>query len=287
MAHLGNEIRLLREAINKQTSAIADNTQSQNQQQKTPPEITAELHSPQPIDVNTHSDDKGHPRRDKIRLVIEGLGLAGAIVIVIFAFRTLKETRKQALAVQGQLLVMQAGQRPWIGLGSDIVIAPHEPTVRLIGLPGIKSSLNYSLSPRFLVKNFGTSPAFGVNTSINVVLPMPPKDTVTPPKVWDCPDASTKQGKGEVIFPNTAGTVQGTYITAGVPDFEKYVPEVARVWIVGCISYQSGSDAKIHHTKFWFRSAHPDNAQWTTVIGGGKFRYLPITGFESWGAEAD
>jgi hypothetical protein len=62
-------------------------------------------------------------------------------------------------------------------------------------------------------------------------------------------------------------------------------PEVGRVWIVGCIVYHD-AEHQTHHTKFWLRSSHPDNSQWI-VVNNGEFRYMPITGFESWGEEAD
>jgi len=88
------ELRLLRTTIQQQIEAITKQAQTNNQEQQSTKEVRAELHSPQPIEVNAHSDDKGHPRRDKIRLVVEGFTLAAAVTLGILAYRQWKQMVK-------------------------------------------------------------------------------------------------------------------------------------------------------------------------------------------------
>jgi hypothetical protein len=77
--------------VKKQTDTTADHYQTQDQQEKSPKKVWAEVHSPKPIKVQTQSDDTGQPRRDMVRLVIEGLALAGAVIIGIVAYQQWRE----------------------------------------------------------------------------------------------------------------------------------------------------------------------------------------------------
>jgi hypothetical protein len=148
--------------------------------------------------------------------------------------------------------------------------------------------LNLDIEGIVTVKNFGQMPAFDQNAAFGVWLPVAPEDTITRPegiRFVICPDGYTKLGRGEVLFPGGPGINEGFSVTLSRTIPGKKISEVGRIWVVGCISYHDGTSTVLHHTRFWFRSAHADDANW--IIFSHEFRYMPITGFESWGEQAD
>jgi hypothetical protein len=183
--------------------------------------------------------------------------------------------------MQAQTRIQREGQRPWLGIAAQVSLT-NPPEYR-VSVPG---QVELRLQGVYAVKNFGTSPAFYADNWVNVEFLMSTPDIKRPPvSRMICPDGSAKSHEGEVVFPGSQVTfgfnMQMARMIPGT-----YIREVNRVWLVGCISYLDASDTKIHHTRFWLRSAHPDNAEWIK-LPGKDFRYMPITGFESWGEEAD
>jgi hypothetical protein len=86
-----SELRHMRIGVEKQTDAITKQCQAQDQQQQSTHEYRAEVHVPEAIKVQTESTDTGQTRRDKIRLAIEGLALAGAVLIGYLAYQQWRE----------------------------------------------------------------------------------------------------------------------------------------------------------------------------------------------------
>jgi hypothetical protein len=204
--------------------------------------------------------------------------LAALASVVFTGFQWSAANRSAAAADRSANFAKQTldSARPWVGMTSQIQIERAAFKVS-------PESSNLLMSGTYRLKNFGLSPAFGVNSIFNVVIQ---KDTVHRPAkgvmYMRCPDRDAKQDLGEVIFPGAEvinGFGQDT-------SFDKSFTEVGRVWILGCVSYQDGTGA-LRHTRFWFRSVHPDNAQWIKEKIGRPFKYMPITGFESWGQETD
>jgi len=186
--------------------------------------------------------------------------------------------------------------RPWVGPSGQVTL-PKNPTFQFTP-PRVdwnKAVVNLDLEGVFVVKNFGTAPALNENSSVTIEMPVGGVpvmgDTATRPnfKLIRCPDEDTASGRGEVIFPGSAITAAfNIQIVNAFPPKGKKV-EVSRIWVLGCISYHDVA-RKIHHTRFWLRSALPDNllsddAGWIDI--GPNFRHKPILGFESWGEEAD
>lgn len=86
-----SSIRVVLDRLKNQVDSISKDRQAQNQQDHAPMKVLAEIHSAEPIQVKTQSDDTGQPRRDRIRLWIEGLALAGAIIIGFLAYQQWRE----------------------------------------------------------------------------------------------------------------------------------------------------------------------------------------------------
>jgi hypothetical protein len=220
-------------------------------------------------------EEKSHRKRKEFRewaiLVVEVFGLLGLFYYACTTARMWKE-------MQEQTRIQRSAQRPWLGISGQI---------RIVNGPSWRFSnpnfTNLLLEGTYSVKNHGTSPAFGANTWTNVVIQ---NDTVKRPSkdLWGlCPDRDAELGIGELVYPGTEFVGGFSVQTA----FDKAShPELARIWLLGCISYQDG-DHHLHHTRFWLRSTHPDNSQWIEERTNPPFRHMPITGFESWGEEAD
>ena len=274
--------------VQKQIEAVAKNSQSHenstNVKDAEPCDVlVSKLTLPKAVEeyYQSHKDERPRGKWGWIKFLMEAGGLIALVVYVIVTSQTLKETKKQAAASQGQLNLMRFGQRPWLGVFGQVVInrPPH--------FQVIADSVGLEMEGRYVVKNFGTSPAFDENSSISFQLPMADTAITRPPAYRiPCFDYDTRQRKGEVIFPGSGvnqGFTQLVGTTTTIPG--KRITEVSHIWLLGCISYND-AESKIHHTKFWLRSVFPPNASWIT-IDNGVFRYMPILGFESWGEEAD
>ncbi|MGB9456996.1 MAG: hypothetical protein WCB12_13190 [Bryobacteraceae bacterium] len=283
--------------------------QKQDSVRSQPIEFRSDL--PLPVAVREYYESEQRERRTlwtrRIKPGLEIFGIAVAFALAIFTYLTLDQVRQQtpkvgsaAEAAQGQLKVMQAGQRPWAGLGGQVQLS-SEPAFKLMFAPvpsstvpppvlppsafaGPPNRVNLTLEVVVTVRNFGASPAFDVNGMMMTYIP-PPANTITRPDKTRmlCPVGLTVQHLGEVIFPSpNSEYIQGFSQQTSV-DLKQH-SEIGRVWLLGCIVYHD-HDQGLHHTWFWLRSTHPDNAQWIT--DSRVFRHMPILGFESWGEEAD
>jgi hypothetical protein len=86
-----SSIRIVLDRLKNQVDSISKDHQAQDQQDDAPIKVLAEMHSAETIQVKTQSDDAGQPRRDRIRLWIEGLALAGAVIIGFLAYQQWRE----------------------------------------------------------------------------------------------------------------------------------------------------------------------------------------------------
>ncbi len=173
--------------------------------------------------------------------------------------QTFTEVQKQTQTAQGQLAVMQAGQRPWLGLGSPITLTT-EPKMTF---NPILSSLSMNIEGTSIIHNYGTAPAFDVRSEFVVQWPFITGDTVTRPdaKWFDCSEKG--RSGGEVVFP-ASGFVSGFTEVAGVASKGK-ITEVGRIWLLGCITYHD-SRKTFHTTKVWLRSHPPRQCQMDSVV---------------------
>ncbi len=209
--------------------------------------------------------------------------------------RQLQIWQDQARAAQKQANIAQQAfdiqHRPWVGPGGQLTLT-KAPTFQFTPprTDWNKVHVTLDLEGVYVVKNFGTAPALNENSAISIEIPVM-GDTTTRPnfKLIRCPDEDTASGRGEVIFPGTviAAPFSNQTGSAFTPKGNKV--EVRRIWVLGCITYHDVA-RKIHHTRFWLRSALPDNllsddTGWIDI--GPNFRHKPILGFESWGEEAD
>jgi hypothetical protein len=71
--------------------------------------------------------------------------------------------QNQLGATQQQIVLAKQAQRPWLGLATTVNKA-QGPTIRFFN----PQFVNYSLEGIFMVKNFGSSPAFDQSTQINL-----------------------------------------------------------------------------------------------------------------------
>jgi hypothetical protein len=216
--------------------------------------------------------------------------------------------QQQAGIMQRQFEVAQAEQRPWLGHGP--ISIKKEPVFQLMPIqPPIAADVGLSIDFILEIHNFGTAPALDTKIWTDIELAISDHAAVTKPIME--PSCGTTNAKdfprGEVIFPNSGINSEfETQMSHGY--FEpalRNIVEVRRIWLTGCISYHDGR-LKLHHTKFWLRSTFPDYTQWIEFTAAqrqaeasrfhlppeiipftGRFRYMPILGFESWGEEAD
>jgi hypothetical protein len=242
--------------------------------------LVSKLALPEAVEeyYKSHTDDRPRGKWGWVRFCMEAGGLVALVVYVIITGRTLNETRKQVTAAQHQLDVMRSAQRPWIGIFGTMSLS-SEPVFKVR-----TRSISVTMEGVYTLKNFGTAPAFNVASNVMLWIPADVKESANPPDedMILCLD-STIPGKGEILFPGSPGIIQGFSQVSGRTIPGKTINEVAHMWIIGCVSYQDGTRT-IHHTRFWFRTAHPDGANWIHL---GAFQYMPTTGFESWGEKAD
>jgi hypothetical protein len=213
-----------------------------------------------------------HPHAPWWRTTAEIIGIAAVVWYAFLTNHMWKEMREQTR-------IQTAAQRPWLGMFGQVSLTA--PPIYRVGAPG---QVELGLEGAYVVRNFGASPAFYANNWVSIELLMSDSTITRPPvsRVF-CVDGPTKLHEGEVIFPDSGVNFGfNQQIARLIPG--KNITEVNRVWLTGCISYVDGAQ-QLHHTRFWLRSAHPDNAQWIVLTNG--FRYMPINGFESWGEESD
>jgi hypothetical protein len=291
---LNESVRAGFSGVQKQIEAVAKNGEahenSTDMQDAKPCDVlVSKLTLPKTVEeyYQSHKDERPSERpRGKwgwIKFCMEAGGLIALVVYVVFTARTLKETRKQAAAAQGQLDVMRSGQRPWLGILGKVNLT-SKPIFQIPPIsPPNKRGISLAIEGNFVVHNFGTSPAF--DESVLVDADIPAGDTITRPTTFMmCPDEDVKLHHGEVIFPSS-GVISGFNTQTGRYGPPRDITEVRRIWLLGCISYHDAEGKVIHHTRFWLRSNFPDNTAWIQLTPD--FRYMPIVSFESWGEEAD
>lgn len=247
--------------------------QEENRQEERRRVVTIESNLP----ATPTDKDKSYRNREEFRnwgiLIVELVGLFG---LLFYAFTTLGMWKE----MQEQTLIQRAARRPWVGIFGQVSLT-NPPDYRVF-VPG---QVTLRLEGTYAVKNFGSSPAFYANHWVNIEFLVSDSVITRPPESrMMCADGPTKLHQGEIIFPGS-GVNFGFDQQMGRVIPGKKITEVDRVWLTGCISYLDEGE-KLHHTRFWLRSAHPDNAQWIS-LANADFRYMPITGFESWGEVTD
>lgn len=214
----------------------------------------------------------------------------------LYAFLTLlmwNQMAKQTKVLTCQLETMrvsngqaktqwEAEHRPWMGLESLSLTAAKFTSSR-------PSEIAIHLEGTMVLKNFGTYPAFAAGAEMTQVFPIP-TDAWTktplgrpPQSMFQCSDEETFVQGGEVVFPDR-GFIH-PFSNDMAWGWKGQSVEVSRVWLLVCVSYYDGRQKQPHHTRIWLRSTHPLNAQ--SIALNANSRYMPITGFESWGQEAD
>jgi hypothetical protein len=204
----------------------------------------------------------------------------------IFTFRTLSQVKRQADAAQGQLSVMQLGQRPWVGVEQNTVIPVNSPQYAwspALSYPTIYINLQYS------IKNYGASPAFRVN-GVFTVFPVFDQGPTGGPSFPDpCVMAETRQDPseriqlGEAVFPGSViDTGYGTNMTVDPQNLKA----LRRVWINFCIAYQDSDKTKWRHSKYTFIS-RPAEGPIVTFPDHPGWSYLPFNGMSLIAASSD
>jgi hypothetical protein len=185
----------------------------------------------------------------------------------------------------------KAQQRPWVGLSGNIEF-PKQPTFQVFTSATPKNTA-IEITTTFRIKNFGISPAFKTASEIQIEMR---DNAMTLPEYrmkGACSLADqTSEGEGSVAFQNSVIFPSGEI----APSFETQTSEpieltkIRRVWIAGCIAYQDGVSAIIHHTKFWIMSYMvPENTVPTIIERKTIYtRFsLPIAGWYIVKTEAD
>jgi hypothetical protein len=215
-----------------------------------------------------------------IASVFLGIAIAGAAFYSAWIFEgQLREMHKSNSLAKMQ---WETEYRPWMGIDglavTSIKFTSRRPSLISIHLEGT-----------MVLKNFGTYPAFSANAEITPVFPVPTEAWTKnplgrPPKgTFMCPDQETFLPGGEVVFPTREFT--HAFVNDLSWGWKGRNVEVRSVWLAVCISYFDGRQKQPHHTWIWLRSVHPLKARW--IILNPTTRYMPVTGFESWGEEAN
>ena len=279
----------IKDVLDRLVKAVAVYHESRAAQQKEEVEAKSKAVVRLPIEVTTYYETENREKgpsnkREKIRLGLECVAVGAAIGLAILTFCTLNTLNNQLVQMRrsNDLTKTQweAEYRPWMGMDTIALSALKFSSQR-------PSLISVHLDGTMVLKNFGTYPAFSSEAEITPVIPFP-TDAWTknplgrPPEgMFRCSD-ETKQA-GEIVFPGRGFTSPfSSDLNWG---WRGNSVEVGRLWLLVCISYRDGRAEKSHHTKIWLRSAHPINAQWIAI--NSTSRYMPITGFESWGEETD
>jgi hypothetical protein len=177
--------------------------------------------------------------------------------------------------MRSQLDVMVAAQRPWLGCSE--IRPTQEPRTTFYKPDAQQLYLQVACH----IQNYGTSPAFAVNTSVTFIYPTA---TITRELVHGACErakAFTQGGIGQVIFPGSTftyawGELNSFDETRELPSFEVRI----------CIAYHDAAH-HMHHTQLWLHSTSSPDAVWRELNPGYPFRYRQVTGFEVWTQEAD
>jgi hypothetical protein len=110
--------------------AIGENTETQNthrnQDAKPDPQVPVSL----PVSTIQYCesqarDEPKKKRREAVRLLLEILALGAAVLLAIFTYRSLQETKRYARSAQEQVVIMQrqleATDRPWMKVVNEIL----------------------------------------------------------------------------------------------------------------------------------------------------------------------
>lgn len=245
-------------AIQQDARAIYEQYRTSSHEQKPPTQANFQTQVGLPPSVGNYYESEEHERprknrRDRIRLIMEGIGIAAAILAAIFTYCMLRQVHRQADIAQQQIGVMQkqfeAADRPWIDV--DILITS----------PLVYDGNAVRTGFTFVVTNIGRSPAQNV-----AIIPM-----LTPAFFWDdlrqiqkrvCDDAAAQTGMGSfryILFPGHPFTEQ-VGLDIAVKDLDSHLgkmpPEVLSInlpmpiALVGCVDYTYASSIYHHQTAF-------------------------------------
>lgn len=118
------ELRILRTLvkvlgmIREEIHAVYEDYRAHQDEEQPPPHTNAQVEVRLPPAVNDYYRSEQHDRlnntrRDRIRLALEGIGLAAALTAGFFAYRSFREVQTQVGIMRQQL---EAADRPWIKL---------------------------------------------------------------------------------------------------------------------------------------------------------------------------
>jgi hypothetical protein len=219
--------------------------------------------------------------QEKIERRKEGRAFGIAVLALVMSSGSLGIAAWQGYEARKARL--DAAPRPWIGMLGSIRVSNRPTVVFTRAGPASLEGVEVNLEGIYEIKNFGTAPAFRVNTLTTIGIPRPGETTKRPSVMeFECPDWATNSGEGDVLFQGGPGTL--VPFEAGAQVFKGNITEIRRIWLLGCISYQDAV-GQLHRTRFWLRSTFPEGSPW--IASGDGHRYMPIAGFESWGQESD
>jgi hypothetical protein len=243
---------------------------------------------PKPSPTEEESAEKRKKKRWKIaKAFLEVLALIGLWVYVCETTRTNNLTQ-QAL-IDGERHFNQS-QRPWVGLEDNNIIVAQPSFFwgvppRTVEFPSITITASYSL------KNFGNGPALHEN-DIVVAIPstgetIPPTQEMEPwcrmPEIKGSNPGPANPGAGEILLP-------GARIPKGMQTnllaSSAQLLQTGRIWIFVCVAYQSDSDTRVHHSRYWYLTVNGE-VPITPSPEHPKSTYLPIKGAYLMGASAD
>ena len=164
--------------------------------------------------------------------------VGATVVIAVATVLNTCTADKQWNIMQRQLRITEYQQRPWLGVAQ--MDFKQEPRASM-AQPDRKA---LALTMTFPIKNFGTLPAFAVNTSTRFILPFRTGDNERGNESCQQAEEATRSGRGQVIFPGSDFTsgVQETGISLEDMQVHSFVS------IHICIFYHDTS-RQMHYTK--------------------------------------
>jgi hypothetical protein len=172
-----------------------------------------------------------------------------ALATTIYTYTSMKQWN----IMERQLVITEYQQRPWLGV-SQPDFTPQ---------PSMGEPDRIALAATYLIKNFGTLPAFAVNTSIRFELPFRSGDRQAAEEACQQAEKATQDGTGQVIFPSS-DFAPGGGTELGISSEDMQAHPFASIRI--CIFYRDTS-RQMHYTKM-------------------RLIYMPITGLKTINQEA-
>jgi len=139
--------------------------------------------------------------------------------------------------------------RPWVGVSGSVELPQQLMFLSFVGKPSPYAGIKLTMT--FKMRNYGLSPAFKAASGFEILLT---GNILDPPQQQMVSACSYADGDGQkggsVIFPNSE--IGPTWDQES--DQPIGLPQIQRVWILGCIAYQDLASKVIRHTKFWIVS---------------------------------